>query len=328
SQIFDKALMEPTFCEMYADFCVHLSGALPDFNENGEKITFKRLLLNKCQEEFERGEKEEEEASRVAEEGQVEQTEEEREEKRLQVRRRMLGNIRLIGELYKKKMLTEKIMHACIQKLLGFNQDPHEENIEALCKLMSTIGVMIDHQKAKGLMDGYFEKMKMLSCKQELSSRVRFMLINAIDLRKNKWQERMKVEGPKKIEEVHRDAAQERQTQANRLSRGPSMNSSARRGHMEFSPRGGGGMLSPPSAQMGGFHGPPQGRGFSNQDIRYDERPPYEHRMVPMPQRSVGDEPITLGPQGGLGQGMSRRPALVSNTYQSDATQAGGGDYR
>ncbi|XP_023638991.1 eukaryotic translation initiation factor 4G isoform X1 [Capsella rubella] len=329
SQIFDKALMEPTFCEMYADFCVHLSGALPDFNEDGEKITFKRLLLNKCQEEFERGEKEEEEVSRVAEKGQVEQTEEEREEKRLTVRRRMLGNIRLIGELYKKRMLTEKIMHACIQKLLGNNQDPHEENIEALCKLMSTIGVMIDHSKAKIHMDAYFEQMKMLSCKQELSSRVRFMLINAIDLRKNKWQERMKVEGPKKIEEVHRDAAQERQTQANRLSRGSSMNSSARRGHMEFSPRGGGGMLSPPSAQMGGFHGPPQGRGFSNQDIRFDERPPYEPtRLVSMPQRSVGDEPITLGPQGGLGQGMSKRPTVVSNTFHSDATHAGGGDAR
>ncbi|CAH2063427.1 unnamed protein product [Thlaspi arvense] len=327
SQIFDKALMEPTFCEMYADFCVHLSGALPDFNENGEKITFKRLLLNKCQEEFERGEKEEEEASRVAEEGQVEQSEEEREEKRLKVRRRMLGNIRLIGELYKKKMLTEKIMHACIHKLLGNEQDPHEENIEALCKLMSTIGVMIDHNKARIHMDAYFERMRMLSCKQELSSRVRFMLINAIDLRRNKWQERMKVEGPKKIEEVHRDAAQERQTQANRLSRGPSMNSSARRGHMEFSPRGGGGMLSPPSAQMGGFHGPPQGRGYGNQDIRFDERAAYEPRMVPMPQRSVGEEPITLGPQGGLGQGMStRKPAVLSNTSQPDAT--GGGDSR
>ncbi|KFK35226.1 hypothetical protein AALP_AA5G256700 [Arabis alpina] len=328
SQIFDKALMEPTFCEMYADFCFHLSGALPDFSENGEKITFKRLLLNKCQVEFERGEKEEEEASRVAEEGQLEQTEEEREEKRLKVRRRMLGNIRLIGELYKKRMLTEKIMHACILKLLGYDHDPHEENIEALCKLMSTIGVMIDHPKAKIRMDEYFGKMKMLSNKQELPSRVRFMLINAIDLRKNKWQERMKVEGPKKIEEVHRDAAQERQTQANRLSRGPSMNSSARR-HQEYSPRGGGGMLSPPSAQMGGYHGPPQGRGFSNQDIRYDERPSYEPRMVPMPQRSVGEEPITLGPQGGLGQGMSiRRPAVVSNTMQFDGTQASGGDSR
>ncbi|KAG2324801.1 hypothetical protein Bca4012_039303 [Brassica carinata] len=191
TQIFDKALMEPTFGEMYADLCYHLSGALPDFNEDGEKITFKRLLLDKCQEEFERGEKE---ASRVAE---VEQTEEEKEEKRLEFRRRRLGNIRLIGELYKKRMLTEKIMHACIQKLLGDDQeDPLEENIEALCELMSTIGVMIDHQRAKVHMDAYFERMKMLSCKQELSSRARFMLINAIDLRKNKWQERMKVEAP------------------------------------------------------------------------------------------------------------------------------------
>ncbi|KAJ0254867.1 Eukaryotic translation initiation factor 4G [Hirschfeldia incana] len=326
SQIFDKALMEPTFCEMYADFCVHLSGALPELNEDGEKVTFKRLLLNKCQEEFERGEKEEEEASRVAEEGQVEQTEEEREEKRLKVRRRMLGNIRLIGELYKKRMLTEKIMHACIQKLLGFDQDPHEENIEALCKLMSTIGVMIDHSKAKDHIDAYFERMKMLSGKEELSSRVRFMLINAIDLRKNKWQERMKVEGPKKIEEVHRDAAQERQTQAKRLSRGPSMNVSGRRGHMEYSPRGGGGMLSPPSAQMGGYHGPSQGRGYNNnQDIRFDERSAYEPRMVPMSQRSVGEEPITLGPQGGLGQGMSfRKPAVGSNSLQSDPRRPAG----
>ncbi|KAH0850908.1 hypothetical protein HID58_095131, partial [Brassica napus] len=193
SQIFDKALMEPTFCEMYADLCFHLSGALPDFKWNGEKISFKRLFLNKCQKEFERGERgerEEEEASRVGRVGEEGQTEQEREEKRLNVRRRMLCNIRLIGELYKKKMLTERIMHACIQKLLGYDQeDPHEENIEALCKLMCTIGVMIDHDKAKVPMDAYFERMKMLSCKQELSSWARFMLVNVIDLRKNKWQE-------------------------------------------------------------------------------------------------------------------------------------------
>ncbi|KAL0410774.1 UNVERIFIED_CONTAM: Eukaryotic translation initiation factor 4G [Sesamum latifolium] len=57
-EIFDKALMEPTFCEMYADFCFHLAADLPDLSVENEKITFKRLLLNKCQEEFERGEKE------------------------------------------------------------------------------------------------------------------------------------------------------------------------------------------------------------------------------------------------------------------------------
>ncbi|XP_010544557.1 PREDICTED: eukaryotic translation initiation factor 4G isoform X2 [Tarenaya hassleriana] len=325
SQIFDKALMEPTFCEMYADFCLHLSSELPEFIiENEETTNFKRLLLNKCQEEFERGEREEEEASR-AEEGQLEQTEGEREEKRVKARRRMLGNIRLIGELYKKTMLTEKIMHGCIKKMLGYNEEPDEENIEALCRLMSTIGEMIDRSKAKGSIDAYFEKMKMLSNKQELSSRVRFMLKDAIDLRKNKWQQRRKVEGPKKIEEVHRDAAQERQTQTSRLARGASISSSMRKGPSDFGPRGG--MMSSPGAQTGNFHGLTQARSFGNQDARFEERPFYEGRAVPMPQRTLGEESITLGPQGGLGQGMStRRPAVASNA--SPASLNGFGTHR
>ncbi|KAH7525317.1 hypothetical protein FEM48_Zijuj06G0212000 [Ziziphus jujuba var. spinosa] len=62
-------------------------------------------------EEFERGEREQEEANKADEEGEIKQSEEEREEKRIKARRRMLGNIRLTGELYTKKMLTERIMH-------------------------------------------------------------------------------------------------------------------------------------------------------------------------------------------------------------------------
>lgn len=79
SQLFDKALMEPTFCEMYAKFCVDLAADLPEFNENNEKITFKRVLLNKCQEEFEKGEREQAEADSVEEEGEVKLSKEERE---------------------------------------------------------------------------------------------------------------------------------------------------------------------------------------------------------------------------------------------------------
>ncbi|XP_042957906.1 eukaryotic translation initiation factor 4G-like isoform X2 [Carya illinoinensis] len=317
SQIFDKALMEPTFCEMYADFCCRLAVDLPDFNnEENEKITFKRLLLNKCQEEFERGVREQEEANKADEEGDIKQSAEEREEKRVKARRRMLGNIRLIGELYKKKMLTERIMHQCIIKLLGQYQNPDEEDVEALCKLMSTIGDMIDHPKAKEHMDAYFERMKLLSTDMNLSSRVRFMLKDALDLRKNKWQQRRKVEGPKKIEELHRDAAQERQAQSNRLSRGLSMNQSVRRTPMDFGPRGSS-MLSSPNSQMGGFRGVSTPvRGFGNQDIRLEERQPYEARMLSasLPQRPMGDDSITLGPQGGLGRGMSIRgsPSIPS----------------
>jgi translation initiation factor 4G len=211
SQIFDKALTEPTFCEMYATFCAELAIVLPEFVEDDEKITFRRVLLNKCQEEFERGEREQEEAEKVEPEGETQLDPKEREEKRSSARRRMLGNIRFIGELYKKSMLTERIMHECIKKLLGEYQHPDEEDVEALCKLMRTIGHIIDHPKARDHIDAYFRRMESLSVNMELPSRIRFMLKDMIDLRRDGWQERRKVEGPKKIDEVHRDAVQERQ---------------------------------------------------------------------------------------------------------------------
>ena len=81
---------------------------------------------------------------------------------------------------------------------------------------------------------------------------------------------------------------------------------------MEFSPRGST-LLSPSNAHSGGFRGMPSpARGFGSQDartdVRVDERHSYEGRTpVPLTQRPMGDESITLGPQGGLARGMSVR---------------------
>nr|CAD1844985.1 unnamed protein product [Ananas comosus var. bracteatus] len=241
----------------------------------------------------------------------------------------MLGNIRLIGELYKKKMLTERIMHECIKKLLGQYQNPDEEDVEALCKLMSTIGEIIDHPKAKEHMDAYFDIMLKMSTNQKLSSRVRFMLKDAIDLRKNKWQQRRKVEGPKKIEEVHRDAAQERQAQASRLARGgPVISSVPRRGAPpDYGPRGSS-ALGSSGLQQANIRGlPSQSRAYATQDVRFEDRQhQYESRTLslPLPQRAINDDSLTLGPQGGLARGMSiRGQPTISN-----ATSTGFGDNR
>lgn len=68
------------------------------------------------------------------------------EEARDKARRRSLGNIKFIGELFKLKMLTEPIMHDCVVKLLK-NHD--EESLECLCRLLSTIGKDLDFEKAK-----------------------------------------------------------------------------------------------------------------------------------------------------------------------------------
>ena len=43
-------------------------------------------------------------------------------------------------------------------------------------------------------------------------------------------------------------------------------------------------MLSPSSAQMGGFRGlPSQVRGFGGQDVRFEDRVPYESRTLSVP---------------------------------------------
>ncbi|CAL5076145.1 unnamed protein product [Urochloa decumbens] len=193
SNIYCRVLVEPTFCQVYANFCSQLVLSLPGFSEDNESITFMRLLLNICQMEFERSERKEAEADKREEGGAINQTKEEREERRIDARKRMLGNIRFIGELYKKRMLTERIMHECIKKLIGDFQNPDEKNIEGLCTLMSTIGEIIDHRKSKEHMDAYFDIMQKLSISQELPFRVRFLLRDAIDLRKNKWQQRCKL---------------------------------------------------------------------------------------------------------------------------------------
>ena len=56
---------------------------------------------------------------------------EERERAERAVKQRTLGNIRLIAELYKQDVVPEKILHACIQEMLGDGKsEPIEDNVE------------------------------------------------------------------------------------------------------------------------------------------------------------------------------------------------------
>ncbi len=62
-------------------------------------------------------------------------------------RRRSLGNIRFIGELFKLTMLSETIMHECIVRLLKSSSD--EESLECFARLITTTGKELDHTEAK-----------------------------------------------------------------------------------------------------------------------------------------------------------------------------------
>lgn len=63
------------------------------------------------------------------------------------MRKRSLGNIRFIGELFNLKMLSETIMHECITRLLRSTSD--EEALECFGKLIVTTGKDLDIPPAK-----------------------------------------------------------------------------------------------------------------------------------------------------------------------------------
>uniref|UniRef100_A0A3Q3KSM6 Eukaryotic translation initiation factor 4 gamma, 3a n=1 Tax=Mastacembelus armatus TaxID=205130 RepID=A0A3Q3KSM6_9TELE len=218
--VFEKAIDEPSFSVAYGHMCRCLATLkVPMTDKPNSTVNFRKLLLNRCQKEFEKDkvddvvfERKQKELDSAATER--ERLQEELEEAKDNARRRSIGNIKFIGELFKLKMLTEAIMHDCVVKLLK-NHD--EESLECLCRLLTTIGKDLDFEKAKPRMDQYFNQMEKIVKERKTSSRIRFMLQDVIDLRLHNWVSRRADQGPKTIEQIHKEAKIEEQEEQRKV---------------------------------------------------------------------------------------------------------------
>eukprot|EP01118_Nematostelium_gracile_P015199 TRINITY_DN6035_c0_g1_i1.p1 TRINITY_DN6035_c0_g1~~TRINITY_DN6035_c0_g1_i1.p1 ORF type:complete len:432 (+),score=114.54 TRINITY_DN6035_c0_g1_i1:66-1298(+) len=194
-----KCASEPNFSSMYASLCVKLNQATLVSQDDKEQ-PFRRQLLNWCQKEFE---------THPDVDNKDNLDDEEKEYLELKEKKKKLGNIQFVGEIFKCKLLPEKIIHGVIQTLLNDmikskdDKKKFEVNGELLTKILTTVGSIVDHSNAKKLMDAYFNKISELAADTNNASRIRFMFQELIELRKKKWEsgkkEEMKEESRKMI---------------------------------------------------------------------------------------------------------------------------------
>ncbi|EDV23982.1 uncharacterized protein TRIADDRAFT_5699, partial [Trichoplax adhaerens] len=215
--IFEKAIAEPSFNRCYAQLCLLLQDTSIQKGADGlsgksKNVTLRRLILNKCQAEFSKtksfdSNKAERKEKRLAECNTNEEkrrVQEELDIEEIKARKRSLGNVKFIGELFKLGMLKENIIHQDCLVQLFHNSD--EDSLESLCGFMTSVGKLLDRPDIADRMDQYFDRLKKLTQKKDrICARMRFMIQDVIDLRQNNWVPRRADNNPKKIDEIHRE---------------------------------------------------------------------------------------------------------------------------
>lgn len=222
--IFDKALDEPKYSSMYAQLCKRISEEAPLFEEeSNNSCTFLRLLIAVCRDKFNNRLKKdipEFDSNNQFKKNTKPQSQQingendtDEEERRHLAKQRMLGNVKFIGELNKLNMLSNHVLHQCIQELLDKKKKRSAssqemcEDMECLSQLLKTCGKNLDSEQGKELMNQYFEKLERRSKSTEYPPRIRFMLKDVIELRENNWVPRKvaTTEGPVPIKQIRTD---------------------------------------------------------------------------------------------------------------------------
>ncbi|XP_060649158.1 AF4/FMR2 family member lilli [Drosophila nasuta] len=208
--IFEKTISEPNFAPTYARFCKVLFHEIKAEN----KSLFTSSLITRIQHEFEsnvndanaKAKKLQPTQDRInacSDATKKAELRAEMEDLEYQFRRRAWGTVRFIGELFKLQSLTsDRVLH-CVESLL---EHGCEEKLEYMCKLLTTVGHLLEagsseQYQSGGRIEKIFRRIQDIvqrsrgnnsSYRQhqqniKISSRVRFMMQDVLDLRARNW---------------------------------------------------------------------------------------------------------------------------------------------
>jgi len=226
STIFEKSCAEAKFSNLYADLCHVVQSNLSGVKVNLERETdpesvkenedmkglFRRSIINLCQLNFNR---------RLSLDP-IEGSDEEINRELDNTKRKMMGNIKFIGDLFKHKLIHESIVHHIIAKLLTPRDKDYDSNpisrrklddqLEGCSRLLQTVGKQIDVPKAKEWIDQYFDYM--IHYQKNAQNRIHFMVLEIKELRDNRWVPRREIETVKLKEEVRKEYEREQMEKA------------------------------------------------------------------------------------------------------------------
>mmetsp|Transcript_4605 Transcript_4605/g.12260 ORF Transcript_4605/g.12260 Transcript_4605/m.12260 type:complete len:252 (+) Transcript_4605:1417-2172(+) len=163
------------------------------------------MLLNKVQSEFE---KLPETKMTLSDEDKTKLSPADQEIKLKQLKDRTLGNIKFIGELFLRRLLSAKAVKEVVTSLIGADASycPEELFIECLCELITTIGWKLDSTDAgKSLLTVFSRRMRELKAKDRYSERIKSTLQDVLDLRQNGRRQKVHKEKAKALRDARKD---------------------------------------------------------------------------------------------------------------------------
>eukprot|EP00929_Paragymnodinium_shiwhaense_P008872 TRINITY_DN11284_c0_g2_i1.p1 TRINITY_DN11284_c0_g2~~TRINITY_DN11284_c0_g2_i1.p1 ORF type:complete len:511 (+),score=104.90 TRINITY_DN11284_c0_g2_i1:68-1534(+) len=207
--IFKKALTEPHYVETYADLVFALKSVFPEFPcpDGGRPITFRSSLLNVCQHEFE-------ELLEPSDRDSFTEPED-IEERKMARRQRLLANVKFMGHLFLRKLLSAKVVTAVISELVICEEQdalPEEHAVESSCELMQTTGQALEAlpqgSEAVSMVCSRLKELEaMTRCdgKPVYCRRLQFVMQDVLDTRAAGWTKKSFRSSAKTKEEIRRE---------------------------------------------------------------------------------------------------------------------------